>query len=201
MSALVRCSDLANPLVKIIVRIVVAAGVAVVTGCQLQTVSAIQLEMHQALVNRTGLTAVGTVDPLRVSCAVPNQWEPLPLDQTVLYTHEQWRSPDHHVGMGVAYVHTPIPFSPQTLIWFAKAQYAGASDGTGKLLGQWTDTLGRCWFEAENARYHVRGYAMTRGNDAWMVYSGYRMGTSPPATEVLLADRGVESVAPLPASQ
>ncbi len=55
--------------------------------------------------------------------------------------------------------------------------------------------------EAENDMYHVRGYAMTRGYDAWIVYSGSRVQTHPPKTEVLIAARGADTVAPLPANE
>jgi len=171
------------------------------TGCQISAISVAQLEMHQALVNHSGLLPVHDVLKLRVSCAPPIEWDRLPLTSNWVYSHQQWRSPDHHVGMGVAYMHTPFLFSPQTLIWFAKAQYANSDDGSGRLIAQWTDTLGRCWFEAENDTYHIRGYAMTRGYDAWIVYSGYRVKTHPPTPEVTLAGRGADSVAPLPTSE
>jgi hypothetical protein len=186
---------------SLIVRLLFSGSVAALAGCQIQGVSAVQLEMHQAMINRSGLSALHVIDKLRVSCAPPEQWNPLPLKSNWIYSHQQWRSPDRHVGMGVAYMHTPILFSPQTLIWFAKAQYANTDDGTGRLIGQWTDSLGRCWFEAENNMYHVRGYAMTHGYDAWIVYSGYRVQTHPPITEVLTAARGADTVAPLLASE
>lgn len=187
--------------VKSIVKLIVVGAITALAGCQIQAVSAIELEMHQALVNRSGLSPVHPVGVLRISCAPPVQWQPLALTSNWIYSHQQWRSPDRHVGMGVAYMHTPILFSPQTLIWFAKAQYANSDDGKGRLIAQWTDSLGRCWFEAENGIYHVRGYAMTHGHDAWIVYSGYRVRTRPPNTEVLLAARGADSVAPLPTNE
>jgi len=201
MSVVVRCNRPLTAGMKIIAGLFAGLAAAMLSACQVQSVSTVELEMHQALVNRTGLSPVYLDKALRIACATPQEWDPLPLDSNMLYSHQQWRSPDHHVGMGVAYMHTPIPFSPETLIWFAKNHYANSKDHTGRLLGQWTDSLGRCWFEAENARYHVRGYAMTHGNDAWMVYSGYRMKTNPPSTEILLAARGADSVAPLPASE
>jgi hypothetical protein len=186
---------------NVILKLIVAAAAAALVGCQIQAVSAVQLEMHQAMINRSGLSALHLIDKLRISCAPPDQWDQLPLTSNWIYSHQQWRSRDRHVGMGVAYMHTPILFSPQTLIWFAKAQYASSNDGSGRLIGQWTDSLGRCWFEAENDMYHVRGYAMTRGYDAWIVYSGYRVQTHPPKTEVLIAARGADTVAPLLANE
>jgi hypothetical protein len=183
------------------IQVALFAVFAILSGCTVQTVSIFKLEMHQSQVNRTGLTAVHVNDLLQVTVATPVGWDLMPTRSNILYTHQQWRSPDKHVGMGVAYLHTPIAFSPQTLIWFAKAQYVSRTDGKGRLIAQWTDSLGRCWFEAENAIYHVRGYAMTRGNDAWIVYSGYRVQTHPSQGEIMLAQRGADSVAPLPASE
>jgi hypothetical protein len=185
----------------IILRLIAGGAVAALVGCQIQAISAVELEMHQATINRSGLSPLHVVSKLRVSCAPPVQWDQLPPTSNWIYSHQQWRSPDRHVGMGVAYMHTPIMFSPQTLIWFAKAQYANSDDGSGRLIGEWTDSLGRCWFEAENDMYHVRGYAMTRGYDAWIVYSGYRVKTHPPKTEVLIAARGADTVAPLPTNE
>jgi hypothetical protein len=182
-------------------KLLAGLSIAAMAGCQVAAVSAVQLEMHQAQVNHSGLSPLHLVQKLRVSCAPPVQWDQLPLRSNWLYSHQQWRAPDRHVGMGVAYMHTPIMFSPQTLIWFAKAQYTGTDNGSGRLIAQWTDSLGRCWFEAENDTYHVRGYAMTRGYDAWIVYSGYRVKTNPLPTEVVLAARGADTVAPLPVNQ
>ena len=171
------------------------------SGCQIVTVSAVRLEIHQSQVNRTGLAVVRADPDLKITLAPPEEWDRLPLVANVLYAHQQWRSSDHRAGMGVAYLHTPIPFSPQTLIWFAKLQYSHSRDTSGRLIAQWTDSLGRCWFEAEDARFHVRGYAMTRGNDAWIVYSGYRIRAMPSPAQIALAARGADSVAPLPANE
>jgi hypothetical protein len=178
------------------------ASVAILSGCTVvQTASVYRLEAHQSEVNRSGLTPVHSDPRLNVSVAPPVMWDEMPLQSNFLYTHEQWRAQDKHVGMGVAYIHTPIPFSPQTLIWFAKSQYVHKTDGKGRLIAEWTDSLGRSWFEAENETYHIRGYAMTRGTDAWIVYSGYRVKNHPPKAEITLAERGADSVAPLPASE
>ena len=95
--------------------------------------------------------------------------------------------------MGVAYMNTPFAVSPQTIIWFAKSEYSRTDQSKGRLLGLWTDSLGRCWFEAENDTYHVKGYAMTRGCDAWMVYFGYRLAGRAPQAEIALAAK-----APIP---
>lgn len=169
-------------------------------GCQYQAVSTVELQIHQSQIDRQGLTNLQIDRDLKISCAPPDLWQQLPEVKTLFYSHQQWRSPDHHAGMGVAYVHTPIPFSPQTLLWFAKGQYgnsASAREGKGRLIAQWTDGLGRSWFEAENDLYHVKGYAMTHACDAWIVYSGYRVKTKPPPGEIALAANGAESVAPI----
>jgi hypothetical protein len=181
--------------------VALVASVALLAGCTVvQTASVYRLEEHQSEVNRTGLAPVHADPRLNVSVACPVTWDQMPLQSNIIYTHEQWRAPDKHVGMGVAYVHTPIPFSPQTLIWFAKSQYVHKTDGKGRLIAEWTDSLGRSWFEAENETYHVRGYAMTRGNDAWIVYSGYRVKNHPSKEQITLAERGADSVAPLAAA-
>ena len=70
--------------------------------------------------------AASHVGKLRDLCAPPDQWDQLPLTSNWIYAHQQWRPPDRHVGMGVAYMHTRILFVAQTLIWFAKAQYASS---------------------------------------------------------------------------
>jgi hypothetical protein len=90
----------------------------------------------------------------------------------------------------------PIPLSAQTLIWFAKQEYA-KSRKDGRLTTEWTDSIGRPWFEAENAKYHVRGYAVVKGLDAWIVYYGYKVGHAPDPAEVSLAGRCLETILPV----
>jgi hypothetical protein len=179
-------------------RLLMAGALALCTGCQYQTISAIQLAIHQSRLNKTGLTVLYDTPMLKITCATPEQWDRLPSQSNMIYSHQQWRSPDHQVGMGVAYMHTPFPFSAQTIIWFAKARYSENNKSKGQLLAQWTDSLGRCWFEAQNDEYHVRGYAMTHGCDAWIVYSGYRISVKPPQAEIALAAKGADSAAPMP---
>ncbi len=182
-------------------RFLVAASLALCAGCQYQAVSIAELEIHQSYLNKSGLASLREDSILRITCAPPAQWDELPPNHNVVYSHQQWRSPDRQVGMGVAYMRTPIAVSPQTIIWFAKCQYTRTDPAEGRLIGLWTDSLGRCWFEAENDEYHVRGYAMTRGRDAWMVYSGYRRAGKAPRAEIALAAKGADSVAPLPIDQ
>ena len=60
------------------------------------------------------------------------------------------------------------------IAWLAQKEYSKRSDD-GKLLATWEDNLGRPWFEAENTRFHVRGYIVSRGFEAWIIYCGYRL--------------------------
>jgi hypothetical protein len=185
---------------------IVPLAFVLLNGCQLQSVSTLQMEIHQARVDRDGLSPVQSESQLEVTCAPPEQWIRLPLSKSILYTHQQWRSPDRHVGMGVAHLRTPLPFSAEMVIWFARNQFTQSQSKAGKssdgrLIAEWTDSLGRCWFEAENATYHVKGYAMTHGFDAWIVYSGYRVKFHPYPEEIELAQRSANTVAPLTSSQ
>lgn len=93
----------------------------------------------------------------------------------------------------MVYAHMPIPLPVSTLLWFAKQEYTKSNNG-GKLLGQWTDNFGRSWFEAENNKYHVKGYAVVSGTDAWIVYSGYRMTMEQQPAEISLAERCQDTI-------
>src|SRR5262249_6777326 len=129
----------------------------------------------------------------------PGHWEALPTKKTLLYTHQQWRSPTLSTGVGVAHIQLPLPVPAEAVLWFAKNQYLAsvADQKDGKLINQWTDSVGRQWFEAQNSKYHVKGYALTRGNEAWIVYSGYRMSRDPVPKEIALAERSLDSVVPM----
>lgn len=182
----------------------VGAG-ALTAGCQVQAVSTVQLQYHQQVISLDGLRSVEPVPELDVSLAPPRGWERMSEPDTVLYTHEQWRSPEKNTGIGVAYLRTPFPLSPHMLIWFARLQYGKPrpnrhiEEGSGgQMLGEWDDAMGRSWFEAENSKYHVKGYAMTRGNDAWVVYSGWRVAQKPSEADIELAARAADSIVPLP---
>jgi hypothetical protein len=166
------------------------------TGCQTtaRTTNRRLIE-HQAMIDFSGLKPAEPLEALKASCSVPRQWEQLPLRRTPLYAHQQWKSPSTHTGVGVVYVHLPLPLSERTLIWFAKREYTKSSTD-GKVIGQWTDEIGREWFEAENNKYHVRGYVMVRGFNAWMVYFGSKTGYPPDVAELSLAARSVETFFP-----
>ena len=167
-------------------------------GCQTAApVTNRRLIEHQAMIDFSGLKPPEEVEAVKVSCSVPRQWEVMPLKKTALYSHQQWRSPSTHTGVGVVFVRLPLPLSEHTLLWIAKREYTKASDD-GKLIGQWTDELGREWFEAQNNKYHVRGYAMVRGFNAWLVYFGSKTGYPPDLAELGLAARAVETFYPDP---
>ena len=172
-------------------------------GCSPAQPGAVQrLIAHQALLDFAGLGPVERIDDLDALGRLPIGWDPLPLQTGPLYQHRQWRSPSHNSGVGVASVHLPIPLSAKWILWFAKMQYARRETKTdepaGSLLAQWTDTCGREWFEAENDRYHVRGYVVTSNSQAWIVYSGYRRKALFDPVEEGLAARSMETILPLP---
>jgi hypothetical protein len=184
-----------------------AAGAALVTffvgsltGCQLQpAVSTSRLLRYQQLVESDGLDDAATFAALRAQCAPPQHWTKLPLQRTALYTHQQWKSPTMSTGVGVAYIKMPLPLSAKAIIWFAKGEYEKKDkNGDGKQIGQWTDALGREWFEAENNKFHVRGCVMTRGFEAWIIYTGYKLTKPIQDEEIALASRAQEKILPLP---
>lgn len=167
-------------------------------GCQTSApVSNRRLIEHQAMIDFSGLGPAEPVEAVKVSCSIPRQWEAVPLKRTPLYAHQQWKSPSTHTGLGVVHVRLPLPLSERTLLWLAKREYTKASDD-GRLIGQWTDELGREWFEAQNNKYHVRGYAIVRGFNAWLVYFGSKAGYPPDVAELSLAARAVETFVPDP---
>jgi hypothetical protein len=186
---------------------IMSAGIAFlllpVLGCQpTQSVSVRRLIEHQALIDFSGLKPSQTIENLKVAASIPQKWDALPLQRKPLYMHQQWRSPSRSTGVGVAYIRMPIGVSAKTIVWFAKLQYAKQSTKDGKpegqLIGEWTDSIGREWFEAENAKYHVKGYAVTSGFDAWIVYSGYRVKDPINPAELAMASRSMDTILPTP---
>ena len=181
-----------------------ASGVLMMTSCSVApTAPTHRLLMHRAAIDFTGLKNVIEVPSVKVSWAPPMGWDRLQTKKTALYVNEQWRSPSAHTGVGVAYIKLPIPITADMITWFAKNEYCKKSDD-GRIIAQWTDTLGRPWFECENNKYHVRGYAITRGLEAWIVYSGYRTAHAPDPAEISLAMRSSETIVPggaLPTTQ
>jgi hypothetical protein len=165
-------------------------------GCQNgANLSSRRLIEHQALIDFSGLETVLPCEAVNVAIAPPRRWEALPLKNNPLYTHQQWRSPSGHTGVGVLCAHLPLPLSTSAVVWLAKQHYASQGKD-GKLIDEWTDSLGRSWFEAEDGKYHVRGYVIAKGFSAWIVYFGYRTRYSPDLAEISIAARSLETVVP-----
>ena len=120
----------------------------------------------------------------------------LPIQKTSMYSHEQWRSPSHATGLGIVFVHLPLPLSPSMVLWLARQEYLKKSED-GQLIGQWTDSFDRPWFEAANSKYHVWGYAIAEGYSAWIVYFGTKSGAAAEAKEFSAAARAAETIIPL----
>jgi len=173
-----------------------AATIVTSAGCQSAApVSHRRLIEHRALIDFSGLKPVEYLEAVKVSVAAPRQWEVRPQVSTPLYTHQQWKSPSGNTGVGVAYVRLPLPLSERMLLWFAKREYTKRG-GDGRVIDQWRDELGRPWFEAENDKYHVRGFAVARGFSAWFVYFGHKTGSPPDPAEISLAARCAETIVP-----
>lgn len=184
-------------------RSAVACGAAValfvipiLTGCQqAKPVSRQKLIDHVAMIDFTGLKPVEAIESVKVHAAVPRQWEALDLTKTALYTHQQWKSPSTRTGVGIAHVRMPLPLSTGMLMWLARREYTKKAND-GRILSEWTDDLGRPWFEAENNKYRVRGYVIVSGFQAWVVYFGHKAKTPPDPAELSLAARAATSVVP-----
>ena len=166
------------------------------TGCQMaQTVSTARLIQHQAMIDPTGLKETEVVEAVKVHISAPQRWERLEPRKHSLYTETQWRSPSKMTGVGIAYVRLPLPIPAKTIGWLAQKEYAKKADD-GKVIGTWEDALGRPWFEAENSRYHVRGYIVSKGFEAWIIYCGYKIEQPPSASELGVAARSLETIVP-----
>ena len=176
---------------------VLLALLAWVGGCQTgQQVSSRRLIEHQAFIDFAGLKRDAPVPEVKTTLATPRNWETMPRQSTPLYTHAQWRSPSTHTGIGVLYAHMPLPLSAKAVVWLAKQEYT-KKEQDGKVLNEWTDALGRSWFEGENNKYHVRGYVVVNGLDAWVVYFGYRSKYPMDVAEISLAARSAETAVPM----
>jgi hypothetical protein len=174
--------------------VLVAGG----TGCgSAQPVSVRRLIHHQAMIDFSGLKSVEHFEVVKAQGAPPAAWKPLALKRHSMYTDMQWRSPSSTTAVGVAHVRMPLPLGARALLWFAKNQYAKQSDD-GRMLGQWVDELGRSWFEAQTNKYHVRGFIVTKGFEAWIVYTGRKTTVPTDVLEISLAARAMETIVPLP---
>ena len=173
-------------------------GVLLLTGCQIgPSVSTVRLIQHQAMIDPSGLKETSVCEAAKVHIATPQKWVELEPKKTAIYTDMQWRSPSKMTGVGVAYIHLPLPIPARMVVWLAQKEYSKKSND-GKVLGQWEDALGRPWFEAENNRYHVRGYVISKGFEAWIIYCGYKREQPPSAAELGVAARALETIVPTP---
>src|SRR5215218_7952617 len=155
------------PFSKTLLLLVGVAALSSLTGCQLaQAVPTQRLIQHQAMIDPTGLKDSQICEPVKVHICTPQRWEPLEPKKHAMYMDMQWRSPSKQTGVGVAYLRLPLPIPARSIAWLAQKEYAKkASDG--KMIGTWDDQLGRPWFEAQNSNYHVRGYIVSKGFEAW----------------------------------
>ncbi len=174
-----------------------AAAVCAVSGCQAPNRMGSRLYAPNQVLDTTGLSAIQTYDVVKAEAAPPQNWQELRVKKTLLYTDMQWRSPSKLTGVGVTYIVMPLPLPAETLVWFAKQEYSKHHQG-GKMMAQWTDDLGRVWFEGEDNTYHIRGYAVTKGFEAWIAYVGYRLKKPPVAEEVQVAERAQATILPTP---
>ena len=184
------------------VKTALSAGVAltfliILGGCQSGTpVSSRQLIQHQALIDFSGLKVDEPVPWVKASIGAPRTWEVMPTQSNALFTHQQWRSPSTHTGVGIVYAHLPLPVSAKSVVWLAKQQFSKKSPN-GKVVDEWVDPLGRSWFQAQNEKYRIRGYVVVKGLDAWVIYFGYRVKYSPDLGEISLAARSAETAVPM----
>ncbi len=170
--------------------------IPLLVGCQqTQQVPRQKLIDHIAMIDFTGLKPLETVESVKVQAALPRQWEQLDPTSNALYTHQQWRSPSARTGVGVAHVRLPLPLSTRMLLWLAKREYTKKAND-GRIISEWTDDLGRPWFEAENDTYRVRGYVIVSGFQAWVIYFGHKSKEPPDPAELSLAARAATSVVP-----
>jgi hypothetical protein len=188
-----------RPMQLIAMPLMGAALLFACAGCQLQSsVSGAGLIEHQSMLDWSGLGESETIEAVKVNAAIPQKWTALAPRRTSNYVNAQWRSPSQQTGVGVAYVHLPLPLPTSMLVWLAKKEYAKRGQD-GQVLGQWTDTLGRSWFEAQNDKYHIRGYVVSKGLDVWFIYCGYKRTDDPPsAAELGVAGRSLETIVPTP---
>jgi hypothetical protein len=163
-------------------------------GCG-PTVSRFHLLQNRSRVDVSGLTQVQSVENVNASIALPDGWEK---DEPIHHgplLDQRWISGSHDTAVGVGYLRTPWPLSASTLVWFAKREFT-KKENAGWIASEWTDALGRPWYEAENPEFHIIGYAFTDGFDAWFIYYAYKAYRPFHDDEVNLAARSLETVIP-----
>jgi hypothetical protein len=170
------------------------------SGCSFTpAISTGQILRQQGLLDFTGLLPQQQIENLKVWWAVPRDWEPLPPKRGPMFIHQQYRSPTGVTGVGVAYVRLPLPVPTGVVAWLAQREYLRRYNDNkeGQVLARWTDDAGREWFEAENNRYHGVGYIMCKGQEAWIVYSGYRVTRPANAEEIAVSRRSARTIIPI----
>jgi hypothetical protein len=175
---------------------ILLAGMALL-GCQSSSISTTKLVASQSRLDFDGLESTKVLNEVAVTGAAPRSWNQLALETNPIYTHTQWRSPTGNTGVGIVYVHLPLPIAPATLLWLAEQHFASMPGEDGHFLGRWTDILGRSWFTAQNSHLHLCGYVITEGSCAWIVYYGYKLNGELHPSEMSIAARSVQSVMPM----
>jgi hypothetical protein len=172
------------------------AFTALIGGCQQSPgVSHRRLIEHQAMIDFSGLKSAEAIENVNVHAAIPRNWEVRKPQTSAMYTHQQWRSPSTKTGVGVAHLRLPLPITTGMLYWIAKREYSKKAND-GRILSEWTDDLGRRWFEAENDKYRIRGYTIVQGLQAWVIYFGHKYKLPLDPAELSLAARAADSIVP-----
>lgn len=172
-------------------------GMGLLSGCQIgSSVPKAKLAEYRGKVDAAGLASPMADEAMKITAALPSGWLPMAVQKSALYIHQQWRSPSRRTAVGVTYIRMPIPLSTKMLAWIARGE-ATKRLTNARILRQWTDSIGREWFEAEDAKYHMVGYAMTSGFDAWINYSGYRVREPQEPGQIELAVKSLGTILPL----
>ena len=75
-------------------RVFLPIFLAMIAGCVVARQASVEeLEEHRAFSDHSGLDMAHLMNDLKVSWAVPDNWEALPMRKNALYAHQQWRSP------------------------------------------------------------------------------------------------------------
>src|SRR5438067_8466730 len=98
---------------------VMVAMLAFAGGCQTGVAPASHrdFKIHAAQVPFTGLKPAARAEAVRATIAAPEKWTALAPYQGTLYTHQQWRSPTAHTGVGIVSVGLPLPLGSSTVMW------------------------------------------------------------------------------------
>jgi len=168
---------------------------AIVAGCQMSTVPAARLVAQRQLVDERGLCGPMAVPDVSVTASLPLGWIELKTQKTLLYTHQQWRSPTKRTAVGVTHARLLMPVGMPVIEWMVMGEVNKRSKD-GKVIRDWRDDLGRHWFEVENTDFHITGYLMIRGCDVWVNYWGYRAREPIEPADIKLASQSLDSVLP-----